>query len=192
MPITGAASALPPSAVPAAAPGVAASAFDCSFVVRDVDGAPHTYQLTFHPAGEGQVLMFELMAMLAPPGSALGAMLADGSAGGSAFDVDLATIDWTAAGREIQAVLASKATPELTRPLLAYAVRDNVPVSAVFDRVYRANYGEMLGALWEVIRANRFFSLPGMSLDSAIEAIGPKLRSLLRDETLGTAPSSEG
>jgi hypothetical protein len=178
-------SALPPP-VAQPEPAVSAAAFDHSFVVRDVDGQPHSYHLHFHPTSEGQVLMFELIAMVAPPGSALAAALL----GGDGLDVDLTAVDWTATGREIQAVLGAKATPEMTHRLLAYTVRDNIPIPSCFDMVYRANYGELLGALWEVIKANRFFSLPGMSLDSIADQIGPKLKSLLQDEKPGSAPSN--
>lgn len=146
--------------------GVAADAFDHAFVVKDVDGNPHSYNLTYHPAGEGQRIMFQLMGLVAAPGSAAAGALLSGD---SLADLDLGAVNWSGLGDELRRVFASEMTPKLCREILSYAWRDNVPLTAGFDSAYRANYGELLGALWEVIRANRFLSLPGMSLDGMLQ-----------------------
>ena len=156
----------PPVAVPQ--PGVAPEAFDHTFTVKDVDGNPHIYHLTFHPPTQGQRIMFQLLAMVSTPGSALAGALLSGE---SLEDIDLGSINWTGLGAELRDTFASEMTPQLSTQLLSFAVRDNVPLTAGFDMAYKANYGELLGALWEVIRANRFLSLPGMSLDGVLQQV---------------------
>lgn len=147
-----------------------------SFTLDDADGETHQYDLMPHPADEGQVIVFKLLALGAEPlGSIIQAVALAGDIrdmigkameeGGvdAVMEIDymsvLAAVDFTRLGKAVKEVLAKGDAPELVRSVLKHARRDDKPLDkdGVFGRAYQANYGEMLAAAYYSIKVNRFF-----------------------------------
>jgi hypothetical protein len=170
----------------------AAAAFAGVFVLADADGDDHSYQVQAHRPTEGQRIMFQLLAQVAPPGTALGGLLAKGVGNGGLKldDLDVELMDFTKLGHELQRVLSAEITPQLATDILAHTYRDGhlLGEQAQFDRAYSRNYGELLTAVWRVIRVNRFFPLPATWLD-AIETGGDLLTEVLQSLKSGEKPS---
>lgn len=147
-----------------------------SFTLDDVDGNTHQYDLMPHPADEGQIIVFQLMALGAEPlGSIAQAVATAGEIrdmigkamdeGGieAVMEIDymavLAAVDFTRMGKAVKDVLASGKAPQMVRDVLSKARRDDIPLDkdGNFGRAYQANYGEMLAAAFYSIKVNRFF-----------------------------------
>jgi hypothetical protein len=77
-----------------------------------------------------------------------------------------------AVGQDIAKALATGKAPLLTRKVLAHTLRDNRRLSdeGVFALAFKANYGEMLQALWRVCQINDFFPVPSMFSSSLEES----------------------
>ena len=102
------------------------------FTLTDRRGKSHDYEVTLHPAEEG----LDILAAFAQYG--LGA-------GFGRLDL-------------------SKLLPlrKLTRDILEFTTRDKLELRAngAFDDAYRANFGELIRALAEVVEVNDFLPLP--------------------------------
>lgn len=126
------------------------------FTLLDDAGNPHGYVVPLHPAVEGQRLMCQILALAAGPLADLATAYQRTDGNGLDADVDLAAV-----GRQMGAALASDAPPRLIRDLLRYTARDGKALAqdGGFNDAYTGNYGELLFALWEVVKANRFLPL---------------------------------
>ncbi len=138
-----------------------------TFTVDDGDGNSHTYICTLHGTEDGQNVVWALVALGGEPLGALlqgaaGKLVAEGSSIGDVLASDASdvvkSIDWSGVGRDIAASVARTNMPELTRLILRHTHRDGAQLAdkMAFNAAYRANYGELMRALWEVIGANRF------------------------------------
>ena len=122
--------------------------------------------------------MFELAALLAGP---LGGLLA-GKAGA----------DLSAIGPALGSALLGLRDLGLIHRILAHTHRDGKPLAgggasvAHFNSAYQRNYGELLAAVWEVVKYNRFLSLPA-TMQPALRGILAKLATTAS----GAATSSE-
>lgn len=152
-----------------------------SFTLNDADGNPHAYELMPHPAAEGQEILFTLIGMGAEPlGALVQSALLDGTVwdnlrgsykeGGlnAIADLDqdsiLGGVNLGDFGKHLSSVLLRTDCATLSRSMLEYAYRDGVllDTETAFSQAYRANYGELLKALWKSIELNRFFPLSGI------------------------------
>lgn len=159
------------------------------FNLSAADGEQHSYLVTAHPAGEGMGIMYELLALGTPAmmtlaGAAMKSraiLAAVFGAFGGKFDGDapvkvediadlqrmLVDIDLAAVGQEIGRSLATGKAPDLTKRILSRVLRDGKPLN--IDLAYKANYAEMLVAVWKVCEINRFFPLPSISPNGSKE-----------------------
>ena len=135
-----------------------------TFTLADADGAEHVYTIIApHKAQAGAAIMFELSGMLAGP---LAPLLA-GLVGKSGADLDAIG---AAVGPELGKAIVGLGDLRLVHRILTETLRDGKQLGpsgaplANFNEAYQRNYGELLAALWEVVKYNRFLSLPaGMS-----------------------------
>lgn len=163
------------------------------FSLDDRAGKAHQYRVEPHPAGVGAALALRVQALAteplvevlrtiasAPGLQRLGTALQEGSeqdttalladAAGDLLrtvkDLDLSTI-----GRTLSGMLATKDGPDLVKQILARTWRDGRSLGEPmdFDAAYQANYGEMLRAVFEVVRYNGFFPLADLLQSSAPE-----------------------
>lgn len=150
------------------------------FTVKDREGVSHAYDCTLHPATEGQKVMWQLVALCAAPlaGAVKGLLplidqvkgqgglagLLDSSTAIDQLKGGLASIDFAAIGEDVKRSLLTAPMEKLVEEVLSRTLRDDKPLATrgTFDDAYSGNYGELLSALWEVVKANRFLSLPGM------------------------------
>lgn len=163
------------------------------FSLEDADGRVHKYLLHPHPAEEGMELLFELIgigaptvlggmaelfksedmvsglfdavrSMVGPEGAASAATSSDWSE----FANLVGKLDVAKVGREITFAMSTGKAPKLVRRLLAKAHRDGKPLrdDGTFSVAYQANYWEMLQAVQEVCKVNRFFPQLSTSLTS--------------------------
>lgn len=153
------------------------------FTLNDADGNPHSYVIVArHNITDGHRLMRRLQALIAGP---LGGLI-DGLAGGKGSSSG-------STGPELVRALASIEDMTLVRQLLAHVSRDGVLLSGptalkALNDAYQGNYGEMDAACYEVIKHNRFLSLPaGMS--GVLRVILAKVQAKVADT--GAATSSE-
>lgn len=125
--------------------------------IGDDNGAAHAYLISLHPAAEGQRVVCQLLGLVAGP---LAELIAAGIEGGSAANVDFQGI-----GRQVGATLLGDAPPKLIRELLRYTARDGRALANEheFNVAYTGNYGELMVALSEVVRTNRFLPLSRIS-----------------------------
>jgi hypothetical protein len=138
------------------------------FTARDAQGAEHHYSCPYIPTEEGIDISLWLLANL---GSLVSGILPDIigklADGGSVADVDLGSAfsseSLTAAGSQWKAALLSPDARRILKILLRYGARDGAPLASAWQAAYQGNYGEMIIAAFEIIKANRFFSFPGMS-----------------------------
>lgn len=147
-----------------------------TFRLVDADGVEHQYTCQEHPGEAGMEIMFRVLALGLPSvvrlaGAALKSedlvatlvrAVADPSAvddGGGMAELQalLADVDLDAVARDLPAAMA--AAPALTRDVLSRTWRDGKRLSerVEFDLAYKRNYFELLKAVWEVARYNRFF-----------------------------------
>lgn len=145
------------------------------FKLKDADGVEHAYECLPHPASEGQRVMWMLWGMgVEPLGKiAAGFMRMEGMRGKSIFaaagDASLReqfalVVDLGAMAAAIRQALASVPMDVLGKDLLSRTTRDGKELAnpLVFDEAYSRNYPEYALALWEVVKANRFF--PALSI----------------------------
>jgi hypothetical protein len=155
---------------------------NAQFVIKDADGVDRHYEVTPHNAVQGQAIMWDLVALGAEPMARLAssalkseevvAALASTLAekGGAAKLLDggvvelLGDIDIGAVGADLKRAIMSMPMAKLTREILRHTTREGRPLSddTAFGLAYQANYGELLRAVWEVAKINRFLSLPGI------------------------------
>lgn len=150
-----------------------------SFTAKDREGVSHLYSCTLHPATEGQLVMWQLVAMgTVPMAGALKGLLplldeVKGRKLTSLLDdpelfatirAGLMGIDFAAIGEDVKRSLLTTAMGPLVAEVLSRTMRDDRPLSnrTAFDEAYSGNYAELMMALWEVVLANRFLPLPGM------------------------------
>ncbi len=133
------------------------------FSATDIDGEDHVYLVLPHPAGEGLLILSELMAI----GSrglkgALGAVKFDAIATaadkGDVSVLDGLDIDEEMIGAAIGAVIQAigqRDVLSLVKRLLKYTYRDNRMITDVgIDVPYAANYGELRNVLVEATKFN--------------------------------------
>lgn len=149
------------------------------FTLNDADGNPHTYQVVArHKVDEGYKLMRRLQALIAGP---LGGLL-DGLAGKGGNT-----------GADLTRALDSIQDMGLAKQILAHTTRDGIPLfgptaAKSFNDAYQGNYLELDLACFEVIKHNRFLSLPaGMS--GVLRVVLAKVQAKVADT--GAATSSE-
>ena len=137
-----------------------------TFELADHAGQAHSYLCALHDVDEGQRLLWALVAVGGEPLGALlqgaaGRLIAEGTSMADLLDSDaaalLGAVDWSALGRNLSTAVARSDMPGLTRLILKRTRRDGQPLAdnTAFNQAYRGNYGELLQALWQVIRANR-------------------------------------
>jgi hypothetical protein len=151
------------------------------FVIVGADGLEHRYTVVLHDAVAGQAIMWDLVALGAEPMArlaesalkseqviaGLSSALASGGAGklldGGAAEL-LGGLDLGSVGADVKRAITSMPMPKLTRDILRHTTRDEKPLAndGVFGSAYQGNYGELLRAVWEVAKINRFLSLPGI------------------------------
>lgn len=149
-----------------------------TFSAKDREGVAHAYVVELHPASEGQAVMWQLVALIAPTlltglkgllplldtfrGQKLSSLLDDPQALEQAKSA-LATTDMAGIGAEIQKAL-SGSPAKLVAEILSKTTRDGKHISnkLAFDSAYTGNYSELRRAVWEVTVANHFLSLLDM------------------------------
>ena len=166
-----------------------------SFNLTDADGGTHAYIVAEHPGGEGMAIAFELLSLGLPTvlrlaGAAMesdtflatavravsGTSLQAGSEGDTLAELRsmLSGIDFGQAAEDVRVALGSGQAPALVRRILSRTYRDGKPLSsdASFDLAYTRNYMELLKAVWQVARINRFF--PELSMSASGSGGSPK------------------
>lgn len=148
-----------------------------TFTLTDGDGAVHQYEVVLHPPTEGQRVMWTLLShLVAPITGLLGGLvpllelsrgrkiseLLDDPEAMQRFGEVLAEVDFGKLTATLQAALAAPEMDRLVLQILSRTSRDGAPLAnqLQFDEAYAGNYGELLSAVWEVVRANRFLSPP--------------------------------
>ncbi len=151
------------------------------FTLPDADGDLHTYQvIARHKVDEGYKLMRRLQALIAGP---LGGLI-DGLAGKGGNT-----------GADLTRALDSIQDMGLAKQLLAHTTRDGIPMfgptsAKSFNDAYQGNYLELDLACFEVIKHNRFLSLPaGMS--GVLRLIQAKVQAKMVAMDAGAETSSE-
>lgn len=147
-----------------------------TFVLTDADGVEHQYQILPHGAEDGERIMWQLDAMAVGPLAALlqsgiGQLVAGEASVGDVLDKDVASlfegVDFAGVGRDLSKVLGGPDILALSGQLLRHTTRDGQKLvegdkrTPAFQMAYQRNYWELRRALFEVIRYNRFFPLPG-------------------------------
>ena len=153
-----------------------------AFTIKDSDGEEHEYSTISHPPTEGMSILWTLIALGGEPLARLAqSVIADAlQAGGEEAadvievvedevkisdrmmsiigDIELNSIDFTGAARDLRLVMSQLPLNELVHKLLKYTTRDGKPLTSKtnFDQAYTANYFEMLNACWRVIASNGF------------------------------------
>ena len=162
------------------------------FTLKDEMGASHKYEVTLHPARKGSLLRARLGALVAEPlammvyevvrvgnvQQAIAVMLASLASDdqltnpGKRAEIDakraeiMALVDPAKLAVAVKNALLS--LPEdLVFALFEHVTRDGIRIGTSgfedeFDAAYAANYTELEAALWEVVKANRFLSLPAI------------------------------
>lgn len=146
------------------------------FTLKDASGQEHSYRGVPHGAIEGQEVMWQLVALGAEPVARLAQLALSSSnvrdllnADGAKLQQILGGADFSTVGADVRKALVATNMSKLAREILRNTMRDGKPLSVdasgngVFDQAYRANYGELLQAVWRVVQANRFLPLPGTS-----------------------------
>lgn len=131
-----------------------------TFTLTDDDGGTHRYECRLHPATRGRILALRIAALGVAPladvlmSAAVAAVRGKDAAGAITPD---AIRRGLASMPDVLGRLAGDAA--LLDDLFSLLTRDGADLShrANFDAAYTGNYGEMAGALWEVVRVNRFF-----------------------------------
>lgn len=162
------------------------------FELTDAQGRTWKYLVQEHPAEEGMELLFELIGLGAPTilgglaelfksedmvsglFDAVRSMVAGEAATGATsrdwgeFAALVGQLDVGKVGREITFAVGTGKAPKLVRRLLAKTHRNGKPLKddGVFSLAYQANYWEMLQAVQQVCRVNRFFPQLSTSLSS--------------------------
>lgn len=162
------------------------------FVLKDENGASHKYEVALHGARKGSLLRARLGSVVAEPVAALvyevmrvgdirqAAAVLMASAAPDASLVDpssratldakraeiMALVDPGKLGTAVKNALLSL-PDDLIYALFEHVKRDGIPIGISgfednFDDAYAANYTELESALWEVVKANRFLSLPAI------------------------------
>lgn len=154
-----------------------------SFTLKGKDGAEHTYELSPHPASEGDSIAWRLSAWGAgplteglkavagaPAVQRLGRLMqgteemeededALGEALGGILEA-LSTLDVGPFSIAVERVLEKLAdNPKLVRSLFKYTTRDGKSMAdlASYAQAYQDNYGELQMAAFRIIQANDFF-----------------------------------
>lgn len=157
-----------------------------SFQCTDDQGQRWKYDLQRHRASEGQAIVRKIGALVVEPvASALGPagvamFLAKGKEGLLDDPEILKSVDMAALGAGARSAIEAL-DDALIFSVLRYTNRDGKPLigdtgrpTALYDTVYAGNYGELVTAVWEVCRVNRFFP----ALDS-IESVAKAGRAAL-------------
>lgn len=133
--------------------------------LTDDEGNAHSYMIARHPATEGGRVMCQILGLVTGPlarliVSAFKAMEGGGTLG-DVLSRDISDLDLDGVGQQVGAVLLSEASPKLIRELMRYVSRDGqrLSVDHAYNVAYTANYGELILALWEVVKANGFLPL---------------------------------
>lgn len=143
-----------------------------TFTLTDSSGKPHTYTVQPHPAGEGTRLVITLMGLAGEPlGRVLNSNLAGLVGKVQSGEVNLESnvndllqdIDFSSVARDLRLALAAVDGLQLFQDLLKYTHRDGYPLaeSGHYDAAFQQNYGELLKAVWEVIKRNGFLGFIG-------------------------------
>jgi hypothetical protein len=153
------------------------------FELTDANGKTWKYLVQEHPAEEGMEMLFELIGLGAPTVlgglaelfksedmlsglfDAVRSMVGPESASTatsrdwSEFAQLIGQMDVGKVGREITFAVATGKAPKLVRRLLSRTHRNGklLKEDGAFNVAYQANYWEMLAAVREVCRVNRFF-----------------------------------
>lgn len=183
------------------------------FSLPDADGSVHHYMTETFPPEEGMPICADLYAALAgPAGQLLGGAVAkakdrlgdliDSTGEGirNAMDdpavaealIDVVSgIPWGEVGKDIQSSLRSLDLAVVSRRLLRRTHRDGKPLAndVAYNEAYRANYFEHHRALWEVVKANRFF--PRVSTSES-NGSGPPETGTLPSKPYGVEPGDTG
>lgn len=132
------------------------------FTLDDADGQSHVYRVKKHPAGKGQDIMWSLIAFGGEPLGAVVKKLAAAAQGEGGLDAKVfANVDWGQAGRDLASSIGRTNMSGLSARLLSFTWRDDEHLldPKKFDVAYEGNYAEMMMALWEVVKINRFLPL---------------------------------
>ncbi len=147
-----------------------------TFTLTDADGVDHVYYVQAHPAARGQTIMWRLMAMGSEPLVAfMGAFLDDG------VDASVSAAEMAQAGRALRDTILQQAPAELIREILQHTLRDSKGIGLAgakgdlaFHNAYTRNYWEMLQAVGEVVKYNRFFP----QLDGLMEKVTARVAAM--------------
>lgn len=168
-----------------------------TLVLLDRNGQSHTYIIAPHNPLEGMAIVQQLAGLgLEPLARTLEGALPQllpllGKNKGAPSAEQLEAVIGNLKLGEAMASLSSgfaKLPSALIRQILAHTTRDgklmggSAEINLDFDAAYRANYGELLRAVWEVIGVNGFLPVSGIS-----QLVAPALAAGRR--ALG-APSS--
>jgi hypothetical protein len=126
------------------------------FTLKDADGNEHQYSGAQFGATEGEKILWELVTLIGPSMGSLLVAWVNGDGDMSSMDLSL---DAGTLGQELTRALRMGNMPGLRRGILLQTFRDGEALhkKEVFDRVYAANYLELLLVQKEVLRVNRLF-----------------------------------
>ena len=135
---------------------------ELTFELEDADGQGHVYTYLPHNPTDGERIMYTLAAAGAEP---IAAAVIGIFASGSGLDASAETLadamDWQKLARAIRSTIGRTNMVQLRKDLMATTLRDGQQLKdpAVFNAAYSRNYMEMGRALFEIIKAGRFFTL---------------------------------
>jgi hypothetical protein len=128
------------------------------FTLEDSEGESHTYQLTLHsPLDGGLKIVNRLVTVLSGPLVKVIRTFVDGNVGlDSEMTEVLSNIELE---DEIKSCI-SEMDEDMIHEIMKKVNRDGEDLDKehAFNRAYRGNYGELMEAVWEVVRANGFLS----------------------------------
>jgi hypothetical protein len=124
---------------------------------RRTYGEGVVYRIAPHPGTEGLILALDLAALGLEPLLVLAETFTN-SGEDFSFKALFEKMPPRELGALLRPILENKAAPGLIFELLKYVKRndDSVGDKPIFDKVYSANYGELLWVLGQVIQVNRF------------------------------------
>jgi hypothetical protein len=130
------------------------------FTLQDDYGIDHEYYTILHPAGTGWQLALKLVKLLGPT---LGAVLGEINLGNvlesmgevSKAATDGAELDLSTVGERLSTLAGHILQDQaIVSQVFEHTRRDNIEVMVAFDSAYQGNYGELIQALYQVIKAN--------------------------------------
>lgn len=127
-----------------------------AFTLRDDQGNEHEYVVIQRGAAEGFDLGGRLIKILGPGiGSGIGGLkITDGDDGAEEAGLNLGTLG--AGAGQISSAIMAEGGHRLVVEILKYTTRDARPLSNLndFNQAYQGNYGELLEAIWRVLKAD--------------------------------------